>query len=130
MEEELLKNKQNIQLSKFIETLDHAMIQHPKYWQKYYLGDEQKVAFARKYSFFDRVRYYWVDRDVQDSLNVLINNLRSIEIPLSLISQFFPEQYKKLRNGVLKKDPEVFIRDKIRDVLKIYAYAVGDREEI
>jgi D-tagatose-1,6-bisphosphate aldolase subunit GatZ/KbaZ len=130
MEEELFKDKRNIQLSKFIETLDNVMVQNPKYWQKHYLGDGHEIAFARKYSFFDRARYYWLAKHVQGALNVLIHNLRSTDIPLSLISQFLPEQYKKIRNGVLKKDPEVFIRDKIRDVLKIYAYAVGDREEI
>ncbi|MBD3309229.1 tagatose-bisphosphate aldolase [candidate division KSB3 bacterium] len=130
MEEELLQHKPHVQLSRFRDTLDQVMQQQPQYWQNYYQGDEHEVAFARKYSFFDRVRYYWVNQHVQDALDRLIHNLRATDIPLSLISQFLPEQYKKLRNGLLEKDPEVFIRDKIRDVLKIYAYAAGDRDTI
>ena len=101
------------------------MCENPKHWEKHYAGSEIEVRFARKYSFFDRARYYWVDENVKRSLKLLIDNLRATDIPLSLISQFFPQQYNKIRSGNLDKDPEVLIRDRIKEVLKIYSSAVG-----
>jgi D-tagatose-1,6-bisphosphate aldolase subunit GatZ/KbaZ len=130
MEDEIFSGKREIRLSRFREILDESMMENPLHWQKHYIGDELEVAFARKFSFFDRARYYWVDKKVQSSLALLMTNLRSVEIPLSLISQFFPEQYRKVRNGELDRDPENFIRDRIREVLKTYAYAVGDIQSL
>ena len=31
---------------------------------KYYHGDERQLAFARVYSFSDRIRYYWPDAEI------------------------------------------------------------------
>jgi len=125
MEVELFKNNKDVTLSHFIEVLDKAMQDNPKYWNKYYTGDESEISFKRRYSFFDRARYYWVDENVKKSLAILIKNLRSIDIPLSLISQFFPKQYHKIRGRIIEKDPESIIRDRVMDVLKNYSYATG-----
>jgi len=125
IEEELFKGKREVILSRIVEVLDEAMRRNPKYWDKYYNGDEDAIKFKRKYSFFDRVRYYWVDKDVKESLKVLIENLRGIEIPLSLISQFFPKQYEKVREGKIEADPESLIRGRVMDILKKYSYAIG-----
>jgi len=127
MEEELLKHHPNATLSKFKEALDGAMVRNPRYWQRYYKGTEDEVEFARKYSLFDRARYYWMDKDVNDSLGLLISNLRSADMPLPIISQFLPQQHAKIREGSLRKDPEAFIRDRILDILSTYSYAVGHR---
>jgi len=123
IEEELLKNNKDVTLSHFIEIFDEAMRNNPKYWNKYYTGDEETIRFKRKYSFFDRARYYWVDGKVKDALNTLIKNLRSVDLPFSIISQFLPRQYKKIREGTLDKDPESLIRGRVMDVLKNYSYA-------
>jgi D-tagatose-1,6-bisphosphate aldolase subunit GatZ/KbaZ len=128
MENELFKNRKTITLSNFIETLDEVMTEDPKHWAGYYRGEEADIQFSKKYSFLDRSRYYMPDRRVSESLSRLIENLRKIEIPLPLISQFLPQQYPKLRRWLLALDPEAIIRDRVRDVLKIYSYAVGDRE--
>ena len=39
--------------------LDQVMMAQPKYWEPYYGGTEAERALARKYSFSDRLRYYW-----------------------------------------------------------------------
>ncbi|MCK5570923.1 MAG: class II D-tagatose-bisphosphate aldolase, non-catalytic subunit, partial [Spirochaetes bacterium] len=85
-----------------------------------------KRAFARKYSLFDRIRYYMPDRTVKIAFNKLVNNLKGITIPLSLLSQFMPGQYRKIRNGLLVNDPEELLRDKIIDVIADYSYAAGN----
>ena len=35
------------------------MLENPVHWKSYYHGDESALRMARKYSYSDRVRYYW-----------------------------------------------------------------------
>ena len=128
IEEELLGRRRGIMLSRFIETLDAVMKEDPKYWLGYYRKDE--AEFDRKYSLFDRQRYYWSNQRVKESLECLFKNLRAQEIPQSLISQFLPEQYKKIRLGLLDPDPEEMLVDRAMDHMREYAYAVGNREMV
>jgi D-tagatose-1,6-bisphosphate aldolase subunit GatZ/KbaZ len=128
IEEELLSHNRRAQLSRFREILDTVMESSPLYWEEYYDPDDS--SFQRKYSFYDRQRYYWNDRRVEDSLSRLVSNLRAVGIPHALLSQFMPEQYRKVRSGVLQNDPEALIRDRIMDHLREYAYAVGNRRSL
>ena len=129
MEDELFKNAHSVKLSSFIETFDRAMSLNPVHWQKYYTGTDKEIDLKKKYSFFDRARYYWPDESINDSLDLLIGNLRSADVPLSLVSQFFPRQYDKIRMGLLENDPEALIRDSVRSVLESYSYAVGNMKD-
>jgi D-tagatose-1,6-bisphosphate aldolase subunit GatZ/KbaZ len=124
IENELYKDMPGFVLSNFTETLDQAMVKSPDNWKRHYHGGVSKIKFARKYSFSDRCRYYLPVREVQDSLRRLLNNLRSTEIPLSLLSQFMPIQYVKVRNGLIKNDPEILIKDRIKNLLDEYHFAV------
>jgi D-tagatose-1,6-bisphosphate aldolase subunit GatZ/KbaZ len=128
MEEELVRSRADVTLSRFRETLDDAMVRNPAHWRSYYGGITPELDFARKYSLFDRARYYLTDERVADSLNLLISNLRSVEVPLPLISQFLPLQHDRIREGLLPIDPEAFIRDRLSDILAGYSYAVGNRQ--
>jgi len=101
------------------------MVRDPRYWIKYYGGGEAERSFSRKYSLFDRARYYWGDARVQSSLGCLLQNLRHGPIPMTLLSQFFPLQYRKIREGRLASDPEALILDLIGEVLSDYAGAAG-----
>ena len=128
MEEELLSSRSSMKPSQFKEILDRAMLLKPEYWQGYY--EEQAPSFQRRYSFFDRQRYYWSEQSVSESLELLLSNLRTVGIPLSLLSQYLPEQYRKVREGIISRDPEDLIRDRIMDHLREYAYAVGNRKTL
>ncbi len=85
IEDELFSKDQR---SNLIQVLDGVMLKHPAYWEKYYPGDESAQKFKRKYSLSDRVRYYWVQPEVQDALNRLMKNLGTKNLPYSLLSQF------------------------------------------
>lgn len=124
MENELFKYNPEIQLSNFIETLDKQMLRNPDNWIKHYNGNSNKIRFARKYSYSDRCRYYLPVEDVKESVMLVIDNLRTREIPLTLIKQFMPLQYEKVRNGRLKNDPEALLKDVIVDCIEDYIYAV------
>jgi D-tagatose-1,6-bisphosphate aldolase subunit GatZ/KbaZ len=125
MEEERLAGRAGIELSHLRETLDAAMLANPVHWRKYYGGDEQAQAFARKYSFSDRSRYYWPVPEVQAALARLLRNLEENPPPLSLLSQFAPVQYGRIRAGRIANSPRAIILDRIGQVLEEYAYACG-----
>jgi len=125
IEEEWLAGKAGIELSRLRETLDAAMLTNPVHWRKYYGGDEQAQAFARKYSFSDRSRYYWPVAEVQDALARLLYNLEGNPPPLSLLSQFAPLQYSRIRAGRMANSPRAIILDRIDQVLGEYGYACG-----
>jgi D-tagatose-1,6-bisphosphate aldolase subunit GatZ/KbaZ len=125
IEEELLALHPSLKASGIAAVLDSAMRANPVHWKGHYEGDEARIAFSRKYSLLDRIRYYWNVPDVEKSLGLLIENLRALSIPGSLLGQFLPSQYAKVRAGDLENDPEWLIRDRIMDVLRDYSLAVG-----
>ena len=130
IEKELFNSKPDVQLSMFQEVLDKAMVDDPLYWKDYYSGNESEIKLSRKYSFFDRSRYYWNNKKVHESFELLIKNLSDSIIPLTLISQFLPVQYEKIRNGELDLNPLSLIRDKIINVIDKYSFAIGRKENI
>jgi D-tagatose-1,6-bisphosphate aldolase subunit GatZ/KbaZ len=122
MENELLPPAQ---CSRLVETLDLAMQRDPSYWKGHYHGTPQEIAFARKYSLSDRIRYYWPDPQVQAALGRLLQNLGEKPLPLALISQFMPQQWEKIRSGQISLTPEALILDKLASVLEAYTLACG-----
>jgi len=127
MEKELLPADEQ---SHIIETLDAVMLAQPGYWRKYYQGDERELAFKRKYSFSDRIRYYWPEPGVQRALDRLISNLETHPIPLTLVSQFLPDQYRGVQSGRMPLTPRAFILDKVGEALRMYERACQPLESV
>ena len=123
IEKELLSTKRGIILSNLIEVIEESMIASPKYWEKYYNFSDEENRLRRMYSYSDRIRYYWTDEKVNKSLLTLIHNLKENKIPQTIISQYLPEEYYAIREGVLSENPEEIILHKISDVLDIYNFA-------
>lgn len=123
MEKEFLLSKKETIISKVSEILEKVMLANPQYWTSHYYGTLEENNFARKFSYSDRIRYYWPDESVQKEVNLLINNLEKYTIPLSLLSEFMPVQYKSVREGKIENNPLALIIDKIRETLSIYAMA-------
>lgn len=117
MEDELFSKEER---SNLIRVLDEVMIQRPEHWRKYYDGSEAERAFKRKYSFSDRLRYYWPGTQVQNAFKRLLKNLDGKPLPLSLLSQFAPAQYARIRNGELENRAEDMLLDRINVVLWDY----------
>ncbi len=125
IEMEMLSNKKGILLSNLIDIVDQRMLEFPKYWEKYYTASEEENKLKRKYSYSDRIRYYWSDKKVEESLQRLIKNLTENKIPLTLISQYLPEEYIAISEGMISENPEEIILHKISSVLEIYNYATS-----
>lgn len=120
IENELYYGTQDFKPSQFIEVLEKVMLEKPENWVKHYHGDELKLRLARKYSLSDRCRYYLADPRVKTSIALLLDNLSKTEIPLTLLNQYMPVQYRKIREGRLKNDPVALLKDKIGDVIEDY----------
>ena len=120
-EKEAYRHEEDKQ-SRFIETLDAAMLANPVYYKKYYTGTDAEIELKRKYSFSDRCRYYLPDKDVQKAMETLFENF-SNGVPLNLLSQFMPIQYKKVREGTLKNSPQDLVFDRVSNTIDDYLFA-------
>jgi D-tagatose-1,6-bisphosphate aldolase subunit GatZ/KbaZ len=127
IEREWLAGRKGVVLSRIREALEIAMLANPAYWKKYYHGDQCYVAYARKYSYSDRCRYYWLQPEVEAALGRLRANLTDNPPPLTLLSQYLPIQFEAIRQGNAINNPENLIRHKIMEVTSCYAYACGAR---
>ena len=126
IEKELYSHNKTVNLSELTSTLVRIMKKNPSSWKKYYGSTETPdIERKLKYSYSDRIRYYWSDKKIKESLQQLIYNLSAIKIPLTLISQYLPNQFKGLRENEIENKPIEIIYHKINEVLEIYYYATS-----
>ncbi|MDK2886466.1 MAG: D-tagatose,6-bisphosphate aldolase subunit GatZ/KbaZ [Thermosipho sp. (in: thermotogales)] len=120
IEDEIIEKDKKSNLIKKIVTVMKKM---PKYWKKYYTDSNKSIEIMLKYSLLDRIRYYWNEPEIKDSLNILLRNLEN-NIPDELLYQFFPEQFELIRLGILKNTPEEIIKYEIKKELQKYYEAI------
>lgn len=109
--------------SRIRQTLEVAMLTNPAHWKKHYSGDAQTQKFARSFSFSDRIRYYWNTPETQQAFERLMHNLGEKPLPLTLLSQYLPGQYEKVRSGELKNHPRELLLARVMAVLDVYTDA-------
>ena len=126
VEKEWLGAARGTSLSGVTDALEAAMQEDPCHWKDYYHGDEAALRIARKYSYSDRSRYYWGVEKVRAAVEKLAQNLEEHPAPVSLLSQFLPNQAAKIRAGELANRPRDLIRSKICEVTSVYSFACGD----
>jgi len=102
---------------------EQEMLESPTNWQRFYPVPPSKGTLYRRYSYSDRIRYYWNQPRIQSAVNLLLDNLTSEGIPSPLISQFLPEQYKAIRADELTATPKELVKAKVKQVTEAYAYA-------
>ena len=107
--------------SNLLKVIDETMLAHPDSWQPYYAGDEAQRALLRRFSYSDRVRYYWHYPEIAAAVKKLIANLDAVKIPESVLSLYLPTQYERVRSGKIAGDAASLIVDKVKDVLRVYA---------
>jgi D-tagatose-1,6-bisphosphate aldolase subunit GatZ/KbaZ len=112
--------------SGFGQRLESAMRQNDSSWKNHYAGTEQSLRLQRRYSFFDRARYYLPDPEVGSAIERLIGNLEKIKLPLGILSQYMPQSYERVRAGLLSAAPRELLKDCIKHYLRGYAAAVKE----
>ena len=120
MEKQLVPHREQ---SEFIEVMEEVMMENPSNWEKHYRGTEKQLAIKRKYSFSDRCRYYFAHSKLQTAVNKLFKNLEDVNIPLSMLRQYMPMQYIKVRDGILPLNPRELVEDCVVHLIEDYNYA-------
>lgn len=124
IEHEWLGRRPGITLSAVRAALETAMLANPGHWHKYYGNDPAEQALRRSFSYSDRSRYYWQRPEVQAAVARLHTNL-SGPLPLTLLSQFLPQQYALVRNARLANNLPALLRGSITAALDPYVAATG-----
>lgn len=109
--------------SHLVETVECEMVQHPEHWRKHYHGSAEDLRLLRRYSYSDRIRYYWPEPEVKATVDLLISNLESVSIPETLLSAVMPDQYRAVRAGDLRATPHELVIHAIQQALQPYASA-------
>lgn len=109
--------------ARLFDIVEQDMLAHPADWQGHYHGSVAETAVLRRYSFSDRIRYYWNRPPIREAVGRLTVNLEHRVIPVNLLSQFLPIQYERARRRALRLEPRELLIDKVRDVLRSYSSA-------
>lgn len=123
METQLVPENQQSCLTRIVE---ETMLREPGDWLTHYPGSAAEQRLLRLYSYSDRIRYYWHRPEIIVAVDRLISNLSAVSIPESMCSRYLPTQYTRLRQGQIAGDPISLVVDRIRDVLRIYAFACNE----
>ena len=91
--------------------VERRMLAAPEHWQRYCPGNADEQYIARRYSYSDRMRYYWADQQIDAAVHTLLDNLRAHVVPEPVLSAFLPEQYDRIRAGALSADPKDLVVD-------------------
>jgi D-tagatose-1,6-bisphosphate aldolase subunit GatZ/KbaZ len=76
--------------------------------------------FDLQFSLSDRIRYYWAAPQVERACTQLLGQLAATAIPMTLISQYLPNQYAAIRTGQLKNNPRELVLHGVEQVLSHY----------
>jgi D-tagatose-1,6-bisphosphate aldolase subunit GatZ/KbaZ len=109
--------------SRLRETVLEAMGADPRHWQKYYASTGAALALDQQFSLSDRLRYYWPVPSVDQALARLIKNLEDDPPPLTLLSQFLPQQYAAVRAGAVDAGARDLVLHHVEQVLQQYSAA-------
>lgn len=107
--------------SRIKDVVANRMAESTGYWKSYYSGTPAQIERLKTYSYSDRIRYYWTEPTIADALAQLLNNLRGIELPETLVSQAF----MGLEFGQISSDVQTLLEGHIQRCVKRYYRAAG-----
>ena len=109
--------------SRLAEVLDERMAARPEHWSDYYRGEPERVRMLKRFSYSDRVRYYWDDPEVAGALRALLDNLSGGALPDIVVSRYL----QGVEFGAVPTDPEEIIRRRVQGSASRYFDACGYR---
>lgn len=105
------------------DTMEDVMLRNPKYWEKYYSGTPDYQRLQRHFSYSDRIRYYWTDPVAEAAVSGMLARLERVQIPETLISQYFSHAYADVMSGQLEPTAPALLRAAVTRVLGVYQAA-------
>ncbi len=105
------------------ETIEQVMREQPDHWRSHYLSKGHQQFLDCSYSLSDRIRYYWTQPEVQAAQLTLFENLAENPLPVTLISQYLPNQAKAITQQHIQNTPADIVIHKIMEVTQDYSSA-------
>ncbi len=112
------------------DALEEAMLADPSSWSDHYQGDAATLKYLRHFSLSDRLRYYWTEPGVEAAHTRLMTNLGGRELPLPLISQYFPQFVQSIQSGGMSGDAKSLVLGSIMRALEPFADACQTHEPL
>lgn len=78
--------------------MDAIMLSQPQHWEGHYTGAAEELRLQRHFSYSDRIRYYWPDKQAAGAVGTLMTALPD-PIPETLISQYLARVYPDVVTG-------------------------------
>lgn len=85
-----------------LSTIERVLIADPKNWNKYYHGSERDEHIQRHFSYSDRIRYYWLQPEIEAAVQDMFELLGDIDIPETMIRQYLAGLYPRVREGKIE----------------------------
>lgn len=109
--------------SELIDICEQVMLDQPSHWIKHYPDNEPEGRVFRRFSYSDRIRYYWTNPSIDRAFKKMMANFSGVQIPLPLLSQFMPMMYQQVQSGTVSATARDLILFHIRSVLSVYSEA-------
>lgn len=106
------------------ETMERLMLASPGDWQKYYPGSAREQHVQRHFSFSDRIRYYWPEKEARQAVERLLSRLDGVEIPATLVSQYLGHLYGPVIDGTLPPQARELLMASVTRVIALYDEAI------
>lgn len=103
-----------------VAVMEQVMLQSPGNWQSHYPGDLRTQRILRHFSYSDRIRYYWPVAEAEKAVTALMQSLDGVALPETMISQYLPRLFERVKSGALAADPKTLLLQSVRDVLDRY----------
>lgn len=118
-------NKERGSDSLYLE-MEAIMLARPEHWAGHYSGSAEEQRLQRHFSYSDRIRYYWPDKQASRSVDGLIAGLPD-PVPEALISQYLARVYPEVVTGRVAPQARDLCLAAIEAALAPYSAATSSR---
>lgn len=109
--------------SRLPDVCERTMQEDPGQWIRHYPAKGSCAKWLRRFSYSDRIRYYWNHRPIAEAVRRMLDNLSNVEIPLPMLSQYLPTQYQAALQAGSVPDARSLAIAHVMEVTAVYSYA-------
>ena len=106
--------------------MESLMLEKPGHWRSHYTGSDAEQRLQRHFSYSDRIRYYWPEKEAATAIDALFARLEG-DIPETLISQHMARIYPDVVTGRVAPRARDLCLAAIDAALLPYAKATGTK---
>ncbi len=112
--------------SNLLGVAEQVMLAEPDNWEQHYPKQEPAGRLYRRFSYSDRIRYYWTHPQLKKSVETLFSNLAPVKISKPLLSQYLPLAMSAAETSGCIQTPEELVVQHVMAVTGTYSEACGN----